>query len=70
MSLLAAAPPAMRRHQTRQWLRWWPVLLIALFVLAAVFAPLLAPYDPNSQNLIARLKPPGTTSRSSISDRR
>jgi peptide/nickel transport system permease protein len=63
MSLLAATTPAMRRSQMRAWLRWWPVILIALFVLAAVFAPLLAPYDPNSQNLIARLKPPGTTSR-------
>lgn len=63
MSLLAAATPAMRRSRMGQWLRWWPVLLVALFVLAAVFAPLLAPYDPNSQNLIARLRPPGTTSR-------
>ena len=63
MSLAAATTPAMRRYQLRKWLRWWPVLLIALFVLAAVFAPLIAPYDPNSQNLIGRLKPPGTTSR-------
>jgi peptide/nickel transport system permease protein len=63
MSLVAAATPAMRRHQMRKWLRWWPVLLIVLFVLAAVFAPLIAPYGPNSQNLIGRLKPPGTTSR-------
>jgi peptide/nickel transport system permease protein len=63
MTVLAAATPAVRSGQVRAWLRWWPVLLIVLFVLAAVFAPLLAPYDPNSQNLIARLKPPGTTSR-------
>jgi len=34
-----------------------------LFVVAAIFAPLLAPYDPNSQNLIGRLRPPGTVSR-------
>ena len=34
------------------------------FVFAAVFAPLVAPYDPNSQNLLGRLKPPGTVSRS------
>jgi peptide/nickel transport system permease protein len=26
-------------------------------------APLIAPYDPNAQNLLGRLKPPGTTSR-------
>jgi peptide/nickel transport system permease protein len=43
--------------------RWWPIALIALFVLTAIFAPLIAPYDPNYQNLIARLKPPGTISR-------
>lgn len=44
--------------------RWWPVSIIVLFVLAAIFAPLIAPYDPNFQNLIGRLKPPGTVSRS------
>ncbi|WP_342358883.1 ABC transporter permease [Terrarubrum flagellatum] len=43
--------------------RWWPVVIIVLFALAAIFAPLIAPYDPNFQNLIGRLKPPGTTSR-------
>jgi peptide/nickel transport system permease protein len=34
-------------------------LVLALILLAAVFAPLLAPYDPNVQNLLGRLKPPG-----------
>lgn len=63
MTLLAASTPVLRRHRTRAWLRWWPVALIVLFVLAAILAPLIAPYDPNSQNLIGRLKPPGTTSR-------
>ena len=29
-----------------------------LLVLAALFAPLLAPHDPNAQSLIARLRPP------------
>lgn len=43
--------------------RWWPVAIIGLFVLAAALAPLVAPYDPNYQNLIGRLKPPGTVSR-------
>jgi len=32
--------------------------VLALMVLAAVFAPLLAPYDPAAQNLLVRLKPP------------
>ena len=63
MTVVAASMPAMRRRRVSEWLRWWPVALIALFVLAAILAPLLAPYDPNSQNLIGRLKPPGTTSR-------
>lgn len=45
-------------------LRWWPLTILALAVLAAVFAPWLAPYDPNQQNLLGRLRPPGTTSRS------
>ncbi len=44
-------------------LRWWPLAILALAVLAAVFAPWLAPYDPNQQNLLGRLRPPGTTSR-------
>ncbi len=43
---------------------WGPVALIVLFVLAAIFAPLIAPYDPNAQNLLGRLKSPGTVSRS------
>ncbi|MEY4266536.1 MAG: hypothetical protein RIS90_1071 [Pseudomonadota bacterium] len=42
---------------------WLPVAVILLFVLAALAAPLIAPYDPNAQNLLGRLKPPGTTSR-------
>ena len=48
----------------RSIMRWVPIILIALFVLAAVFAPLVAPYDPNSQNLLGRMRPPGTVSRS------
>ena len=42
----------------------WPFLLIfGAFALLALFAPLVAPYNPNSQNLLARLRPPGTTVR-------
>jgi peptide/nickel transport system permease protein len=63
MTVVAASTPAIRRRKLGAWLRWWPVALIALFVIAAILAPLIAPYDPNSQNLIGRLKPPGTTSR-------
>ena len=34
------------------------MLVIAVFVLAAVFAPVISPYDPLEQNLRARLSPP------------
>ncbi|MFM1855638.1 MAG: hypothetical protein RLZ83_947, partial [Pseudomonadota bacterium] len=47
----------------RPW-RWAvPLSVIVVLVLLAVFADLVAPYDPNAQNLLGRLKPPGTQSR-------
>lgn len=49
------------RRPTRHWLPW---LVVAGFILLALLAPLLAPYDPNTQNLLGRLKQPGTTARS------
>jgi peptide/nickel transport system permease protein len=33
-------------------------LILLILVLTAVFAPLLAPYDPGTQSLLARLRPP------------
>jgi len=60
---VAAASPLPRRKSRGLW-SWWPVGIIALIVLVAIFAPWLAPYDPNQQNLLGRLKPPGTVSRS------
>ena len=39
------------------------LLIMLLLVLVAVFAPLIAPHDPASQNLMARLKAPGFESR-------
>ncbi|TQI75159.1 peptide/nickel transport system permease protein [Bosea sp. AK1] len=59
---LAAATSVPRRKRSGLW-RWWPVGIIVLVVLVAIFAPWLAPYDPNQQNLLGRLKPPGTVSR-------
>ena len=41
--------------------RRWPVvpmLILAVLVIAAIFAPVLAPHDPIRQNLRARLAPP------------
>jgi peptide/nickel transport system permease protein len=43
---------------TRNRLSWIGLGLLALIVLLALFAPLLAPYDPLEQNLVARLEPP------------
>jgi len=41
-----------------------PFLVIFLcFAALALLAPLIAPYNPNSQNLLARLKPPGASVR-------
>jgi peptide/nickel transport system permease protein len=45
----------------------WAVLpflfIVGAMVVLAVAAPLVAPADPNTQNLLARLKSPGTVSR-------
>lgn len=50
--------------KTRTWLPFVPwVGIILFFVLIAIFAPLLAPYSPDTQNLLGRLKVPGTTAR-------
>jgi peptide/nickel transport system permease protein len=59
-----AAATFLPRRKSRGLWRWWPVSIIAVIVLVAIFAPWLAPYDPNQQNLLGRLKPPGTVSRS------
>ncbi len=42
----------------RNKLSWIGVVLFALLVLAAVFAPLLAPFDPIDQSIVRRMKPP------------
>ena len=56
-----AAPAAPGRAFFTDAVKIWPLFIIlAVFVLTAVFAPLAAPFDPDVQNLLARLKPPGT----------
>jgi peptide/nickel transport system permease protein len=42
---------------------WIVLALLAAFALAAILAPLLAPYDPLRQSLLLRLRPPGTMIR-------
>lgn len=59
-----SAPALPQSHRRFPLKRWWPIAILAVFVLTAICAPLLAPYDPNAQNLVGRLKPPGTVSRS------
>lgn len=44
-------------------LSWWPAWLLGLLVVCAIFAPWLAPLDPDRQNLLARLKAPGFEAR-------
>lgn len=39
------------------------VIIVAALVILALAAPWVAPVDPNTQNLLARLKAPGTVSR-------
>ncbi len=45
---------ALRRNR----LSWVGLALLILIVMAAVFAPWLAPHDPLQQHIIARLEPP------------
>lgn len=61
---VSAASPRTNPRRLRRNLKALPfIIVMALFVLAAIFAPLIAPYDPNTQNLLGRLKVPGTTAR-------
>src|SRR5262245_59536144 len=50
------APPAVAARRRR--LPWIPIGIIAVFVTAAVLAPLLSPGDPHEQSLRSRFKPP------------
>lgn len=44
----------------RSWLAMSAFTILGAFVLVALFAPVVAPYDPNAQDLAARLQPPLT----------
>ncbi|XUY28604.1 ABC transporter permease [Agrobacterium sp. rho-8.1] len=61
---VSAASPRANSKRLRRTVKALPfIVIMALFVSAAIFAPLIAPYDPNTQNLLGRLKVPGTTAR-------
>ena len=40
------------------WTGWAGAILVSLMTLCALFAPHLAPHDPFSQDVAARLRPP------------
>ena len=47
--------------------RIWPMLLIfGFFVAVSILAPLISPFDPVEQDLLARLKAPGTAAGDSV----
>lgn len=59
------ASPAVEARPGGLWLAfsknklsWVGLGLLAAIVLIAIFAPLLAPYDPLEQNIVSRLEPP------------
>ena len=50
-----------RQEQLRYELKrmpWIPVIIIALMIFAAIFAPLIAPHSPTKQSLRDKLRPP------------
>ena len=62
LALAPVAAPASRRRQIGQALRQPAIAagagVLVLFVLAALFAPVLSPNDPLAQNILAGLRPP------------
>ena len=60
---LPAVPAAPRARRRLRLTLWIPVGIVGMFVLVALLAPWIAPYDPNSQNLLGRMRAPGVTSR-------
>lgn len=55
-----------RRPDVARLVAWWPAWLLGALVIFAVFAPWLAPFDPDRQNLLARLKDPGFETRGAV----
>ncbi|HEX6967728.1 MAG TPA: ABC transporter permease [Micromonosporaceae bacterium] len=49
---------ALYRFFDRSWLAMAALAVLVLFIVVGLFAPLLAPYDPNVQDLANRLQPP------------
>jgi peptide/nickel transport system permease protein len=63
---MVSSSAAVVRPLKARRLPWTVVPFLAILaglVLMAIFAPLVSPVDPNAQNLLARLKAPGFSSR-------
>ena len=59
MSMAAPILPATTRPQRKPLLLKVAIGAVVLVALLAVFAPVIAPYDPLAQDVLARLKGPG-----------
>lgn len=53
-----ARPRRLARHLPRRATALFGLAVLALVVLLAIFAPLIAPFDPNAQDVARRLRPP------------
>lgn len=53
----AATKPVLKAFRRNRF-SWIGIGLLTLIILLAVFAPLIAPYDPLKQNILHRLTPP------------
>lgn len=49
------------RSKLRTVLRWWPLTVVFIALVLAAFPGLFAPYNPDTNNLTARLEGPGFT---------
>lgn len=56
MSAVAGTPAARLRLPGAMW---WGAAIVGSFILAALLAPLIAPYDPIAQDTVNALLPPG-----------
>jgi peptide/nickel transport system permease protein len=56
---VAVAAPGIAFHRLRPFMNVYWAIIVA-FLLVAIFAPLIAPYDPVRADLAARLEPPSS----------
>ena len=59
MSAVAGTPAARLRLPRLPGAMWWGAAIVGSFILAALLAPLIAPYDPIAQDTVNALLPPG-----------